>query len=335
MESMMLRINQLGSIEQVIWRNPDRPDAGTARTVFQLFSAEAKSPLLKVMKRSAQRDDASFCDEPLPLTDRTATLSACMVSMGKWLLFFAYDHALNESGGHGDGIRAIILMFMNMLKNCVSNTEAFSRPAPGSEQIEMIQTLMSELRERKRLLEDANTQLNAMNLELNNRLVKDSLTGLVSRYQYRAEMEYLIGKQPDKLGVFVFIDIDDFKSINDKYGHATGDKYLVEFAARLKRLPIKDIVCMRISGDEFGLFLHGVEGNSQQAMEEIWKQLKHHVLSGPIVVDGRSLPLAISAGMAVYGVDTMEIYDLIECADQAMYNAKRMGKNRYSVYSGH
>lgn len=327
MPSFLLKINKMGSIEQVIWSSPDDAVSRSTHTVFQLFAADGKIALLNAIRRSSQREDALLCDTPVKLKDQPFSLFVYIVSMGKWFLVFACD---NQYGG---GFHEIILMFLGMVKNCVNNTESFTRTSPGAEQVEMIQTLMGELRDRKRMLEDANTQLNTMNQDLNNRLVKDSLTGLVSRYQYRTEMEYQISRNPGKLGIFVFIDIDDFKSVNDKHGHAIGDLYLVEFAERLKRLPIKDIVCMRISGDEFGLFLYDLEECNAHTLDGVWRQLKHHVLSGPIVANGRSLPLAISAGMAVYGVDTTEIYDLIECADQAMYTAKRRGKNRHSIYS--
>lgn len=87
-----------------------------------------------------------------------------------------------------------------------------------------IQTLNNELINTRRLLEKANAQLNTLNETLNNRLVKDALTGLVSRYQYRAEMEFFIAKNPGKPGVFTFMDItlDNFKGVNDNYGHGAG-----------------------------------------------------------------------------------------------------------------
>ncbi|MPN63907.1 hypothetical protein SDC9_211674 [bioreactor metagenome] len=89
---------------------------------------------------------------------------------------------------------------------------------------------------------------------------------------------------------------------------------------------------MRISGDEFGLYLHGIENTDNIYMDKIWDMLKEYVLYGPIVNGSREIPLAVSAGMAAYGGDTKEIYDLIEYADFAMYEAKKSGKNRYAVF---
>jgi diguanylate cyclase (GGDEF)-like protein len=332
MLSFLIRAGQMGSVEQVIWSDPPQLVPNAHTTLFELFSKDAKSALLNAIKRGTQREDAFFCAAPLALRSQPARLSVCMASFKGGFLVFAAQENPALDGDSSNGYKAVVTMFMNIIKSYAGQAGAFGRNTPGDEQTEMIQTLMGELRERKRMLEDANEQLSTINRDLNNRLVKDTLTGLVSRYQYRAEMEYLIGRNPGKLGIFIFMDIDDFKLINDKYGHVVGDQYLVEFAERLKRLPIRDTVAMRISGDEFGLFTYGLEECGDTALEGIWRQIKAHVLSGHVEANGRRLPVALSAGMAVYGRDTAEIYELIEYADQAMYAAKRKGKNRYCVY---
>ncbi|MFA6783922.1 MAG: diguanylate cyclase, partial [Sphaerochaeta sp.] len=127
-----------------------------------------------------------------------------------------------------------------------------------SNNFEQIQLLNNELVNAQRKLQKANIQLKHLNEELNNRLVKDPLTSLVRCYQYRSEIDRTISLQPKMLGLFAFIDIDDFKHINDTLGHAAGDQYLMEFARRLQSLDFgMATICMRIAGDEFGLYLHG------------------------------------------------------------------------------
>ncbi|MPM44362.1 hypothetical protein SDC9_91040 [bioreactor metagenome] len=197
---------------------------------------------------------------------------------------------------------------------------------------EQIQMLNNRLVNTERILQRERSKLQVVNKELNNRLVKDALTGLVSRYQYRAEIEHTIASAPKEKGIFVFIDIDDFKKVNDTHGHQIGDMYLIEFADRLQGIPLEGSVKMRISGDEFGLFAHRITGDVTDEMARIWDLIKSHILFGPIKAEDSDIPLSVSAGMACYGEDTTDIYDLIEYADFAMYKAKRSGKNRYAVF---
>lgn len=197
---------------------------------------------------------------------------------------------------------------------------------------EQIQMLNNRLVNTERVLQRERAKLQVLNKELNNRLVKDALTGLVSRYQYRAEIEHTIASAPNERGIFVFIDIDDFKKVNDTHGHQIGDMYLIEFANRLQAIPIEGSVKMRISGDEFGFFAHRITGDVTDEMAHIWELIRSHILFGPIKTEGGDIPLSVSAGMACYGEDTTDIYDLIEYADFAMYIAKRSGKNQYAVF---
>ena len=197
---------------------------------------------------------------------------------------------------------------------------------------EQIQMLNNRLVNTERALQRERAKLQVLNKELNNRLVKDALTGLVSRYQYRAEIEHAIAIAPGERGIFVFIDIDDFKRVNDTYGHHVGDQYLIEFAARLQNIPIENSVKMRISGDEFGFFTHRIRSDVKVEMFRIWELIGEHILFGPINTDAGEIPISVSAGMSSYGEDTTDIYDLIEYADFAMYRAKRSGKNRYAVF---
>jgi len=120
--------------------------------------------------------------------------------------------------------------------------------------------------------------------------------------------------------------------VNDTYGHAIGDQYLIEFAERLKRLPIERTIRMRISGDEFGLFAYGLANVDESNIQEMWDQINTYVLFGPIETRSGRVPLSISAGVAIYGRDTSDIYELIEYADFAMYNAKKAGKNGLQVF---
>lgn len=229
-----------------------------------------------------------------------------------------------------DCIRVIKRFMMVFKENC--KEDRFGTTESIRYNFEKIQILNSQLVVAERQLEKKNSQLNELNSVLNNRLVKDALTGLVSKYQYSDEIANMIKDNPDKLGVFMFIDIDDFKSVNDTYGHNVGDEYLIEFANRLKGLPIDNTIHLRIAGDEFGLFTYGLDEVDETYKDNYWNIIKDNIMNRPFVVKDTHLDFSFSAGISVYGRDTKEIYELIEFADTAMYEAKKSGKNKMFSY---
>lgn len=200
-------------------------------------------------------------------------------------------------------------------------------------QFEEIQKLNNQLVNMQRQLKKSNAKLNHLNADLNNRLVKDELTGLVSRYQYREEIERAIAKERDKFGIFTFLDLDRFKKINDTFGHRTGDDYLKEFARRLKELPFENYIAMRISGDEFGLYIHGYHNVSEKEYRKVWEKIEEYVLRKPISFKFQKLKVLCSGGMAVYGKHTKDFFDLIEYADFAMYEAKNSKTDPFKSFN--
>lgn len=330
MISFLISIDRSGVINEIIWSDPAYVVSKHHDTLFLLFDEEERPGIFAAITELGSDKDAyktiSADSKSLKCQIRLFLLSA-----DEKILVFGADSMASGSEECRQSQEIIIYMFMKTVKS-FSNSLVFHNNTATSLQFDKIQSLNNELINTKRLLEKTNAQMNILNMDLNNRLVKDALTGLVSRYQYRAEIRSLIAANPGKYGIFTFLDIDDFKAVNDSYGHAAGDKYLTAFAERLKKLPIENTIRMRIAGDEFGLFTYGLEKETAPQMKEIWEQINSCVLSRPIEFDGYTLPIAISAGMAVFGVDTAEIYDLIEYADFAMYIAKKSGKNRYHTF---
>lgn len=192
-----------------------------------------------------------------------------------------------------------------------------------------IQKLNNQLINETREKEQLNKRLNKANALLNDRLVKDPLTKLISRYQYRDEIILKLKHDPNKEGIFIFIDIDNFKLINDNFGHSVGDQYLVEFSKRLKQLYNHHLV-MRISGDEFGVFVYPVNESHLQT-DDLKLQLES--IMHPIILEQQSLNLSFSAGIAKYPNDTEAIHLLIDYADFAMYQAKRKNETLH-VFNG-
>lgn len=124
----------------------------------------------------------------------------------------------------------------------------------------------------------------------------------------------------------VFIDIDDFKKINDKYGHLTGDIVLRTLAEKLKHSVRKgDSVC-RFGGEEFVLLLHGANSENAFAIAE---RIRQEIAKEEIkTYDGKTISITISAGIATVTDTIKDIEEMIDKADIAMYKAKQLGKNK-------
>lgn len=251
---------------------------------------------------------------------------------GKRKIVFGIDDDTFRQTGENTAMRRLLRDLISSFYISSAESQTLDKDVVQMN-FEQIQMLNNRLVNTERILQRERSKLQVLNKELNNRLVKDALTGLISRYQYRAEIEHTIASAPKERGIFVFIDIDDFKKVNDTHGHQTGDLYLIEFANRLQSIPLENSVKMRISGDEFGFFVHRVKNDVGDEMLRIWELIKKHILFGPINTDAGDIPVTVSAGMSSYGRDTTDIYDLIEYADFAMYRAKKSGKNRYAVFS--
>ena len=168
--------------------------------------------------------------------------------------------------------------------------------------------------------------------------ITDTLTSLPNRFRfYEYAKSALIKAEQDKRFVsLIYIDLDNFKFVNDKLGHEAGDDLLCFLANDLQRL-IKPILqsqggCMvsRLSGDEFAIVLtHKVAVDEADDMAQSVVAL----FEGGYQSDHYYFPVSASMGIATYPADGHNLKELIANADMAMYNAKRSGKNRYKHYS--
>lgn len=197
---------------------------------------------------------------------------------------------------------------------------------------ESMQKLNNELINKQREIMKQSEQLNRLNKLLNDRLIKDPLTSLISRHQYIESITQAINESPNAFGLFWFIDLDDFKLVNDQHGHQVGDQFLIEVANRLESLPFENTLKMRIAGDEFGLFMHNVSDISKASIEALYQTFITH-FKKPITLDSYTLACPSSTGIAIYNHDTNDIEKLIEYADFAMYQAKQKGNDQMALFN--
>lgn len=127
--------------------------------------------------------------------------------------------------------------------------------------------------------------------------------------------------------VVLFVDIDDFKPVNDLHGHAVGDELLRDFAARLRAGVRADDVVARLGGDEFAVL---IEGHSARVAQAHAAALVER-LSQPYAIDSLTLSVSACIGIAGYPEDGTTAKALLAAADAAMYRAKGTGKRRIST----
>ena len=166
----------------------------------------------------------------------------------------------------------------------------------------------------------------AQNRTLHHVAVRDEMTGLFKKRHFQK----LIGESLDKsVGNeqhgMMFIDMDNFKQVNDSYGHDTGDELIITVARALQRaLRSSDKAC-RYGGDEFVIWLEDAEHEEAEAVAgRILRQIAE-----PVSINGHSFSQSVSIGLSFYPGDAGNFDGLMEVCDRRMYLAKRRGKNRF------
>ncbi|HEY4869409.1 MAG TPA: sensor domain-containing diguanylate cyclase [Candidatus Dormibacteraeota bacterium] len=166
--------------------------------------------------------------------------------------------------------------------------------------------------------------------ELRYRTLHDSLTGLGNRELFRDRLDHALTRNRGHAFVAVAeIDLDTFKSVNDVYGHASGDALLAEIGRRITAGLRSEDSAARTGGDEFFLLFEGV--GARQARRLIDRLLAE--IAQPVVCDGVELKVTASAGIAMGNGATVAPAELVRRADVAMYEAKAAGKGCSRVFS--
>ena len=161
---------------------------------------------------------------------------------------------------------------------------------------------------------------------------RDALTGLYNRHRFQQELNRTMMECERKksLCAVMFFDLDEFKSVNDTYGHRAGDALLIRVAGEISSLVRKNEVLARLGGDEFAILLPTV-GNDEA--EQLAERVVRAVAQIPFLFEGQSLRLTASLGIAYFPTQAADSDELVAKADIAMYQAKQAGKNAWRVYS--
>ena len=160
----------------------------------------------------------------------------------------------------------------------------------------------------------------------------DSLTDLPNRFLSLDRLSQLIkeAERDDHKVAVIFLDLDDFKKVNDTIGHDAGDQLLIQAAQSLKEAVRDGDTIGRLGGDEFIMLLGGVDDvmDARAAAENLLD-----IFRKPFKVDGRDLILGASIGISIYPDDGTSTIELLRCADTAMYCSKGQGRNTYNYFT--
>ena len=160
-----------------------------------------------------------------------------------------------------------------------------------------------------------------------NRYIKyDYLTGVLNRFGLEREVKRLLSENKDLWNVFIFIDIDNFKEINDTFGHDVGDLLLKKFAKKLT-LVANGKTIGRLGGDEFIVFFQSQNRPEVEKMMENWM----NELSGNIQIDEQIIHITLTAGVSIKK-GKADFYDFLKESDIALYYGKKKGKKMFVIF---
>lgn len=165
---------------------------------------------------------------------------------------------------------------------------------------------------------------------LRHRAEKDALTGVYNREETEERVKQYLEEHPEGQCALFMIDTDNFKQINDTKGHMLGDVVLTEMASGMKKLMRKSDIVGRIGGDEFTIFMKNISSSdaAEKKAEELSKMFAHLFEN-----EKQAVQVTCSIGAALYPEDGRDFNSLYQCADRALYQAKKQGKNRYVLYN--
>ncbi|NMG47765.1 diguanylate cyclase [Azoarcus communis] len=193
--------------------------------------------------------------------------------------------------------------------------------------------LLAEIQLRNAELVDRQLRLERANQSLQHLADHDSLTGMANRARFATLLKQALTEAAasgSHVGV-LYLDNDRFKSINDRFGHSAGDALLIDVARRIRGAVRESDLVARLGGDEFAVLLAPLRdvGDAQRVADKILMAMTR----GLRLADGVDIELGVSIGIAVYPDHASSDELLLQAADHAMYEAKRLGRGRACTYS--
>ncbi|MGD8642866.1 MAG: EAL domain-containing protein [Chromatiales bacterium] len=175
------------------------------------------------------------------------------------------------------------------------------------------------------------TEARSMAMQLEYQATHDALTGLANRREFQIRLERALrsAKLEERTHVLLFLDLDQFKVVNDTSGHAAGDELLRHLADQLKSMIRSGDTLARLGGDEFGVLLENCDLEFGLKLAE---RLRQSVQDFRFAWEGNTFTIGVSIGVVPMTSDSMNVAAVLSAADTACYSAKDTGRNRVRVF---
>jgi len=228
-------------------------------------------------------------------------------------------------------IQSIIILMLNRANK--ARTKAELELTESHNQLSDSHTELQKTNEELTMTNEALTstyeELEAQNRKIHNLIYVDSLTGLNNRLAVTESIRGLLASETDQKNLILFVDVDNFKEINDTFGHDFGDLVIQGTGRKLSTLASEDMIIGRFGGDEFLILLKNLP-----SLEDIdhYAAKIQDLFRKPIMIEGKLIYLTVSIGIVLHPRHGNDENELIKRADMALYEAKGRGKNRYVVY---
>jgi diguanylate cyclase (GGDEF)-like protein len=319
----------LGALESLLQRSLEAFRAEFAEIV--LFGADEATPLRTTLDAGGDREvmqpaDPSLANELLSLVSNGTPAVTIQQPFSTEQL-----HRSLASRGVSNAMVALLpgeerVIGTIMLANRLGVVSSFS-----AEDLKLLQTLASNASVALQFdrLEQAMSQLRTARDQLEHQALHDPLTGLANRTLFMKQLtDALAGESPD-VGV-LFIDVDDFKTVNDTLGHAAGDELLVVVARQARECVLPSDLVARLGGDEFAVMVRDADDVLEAALAVTRRLME--TLERPLRIGGQAVAVQASVGIATNQNRAKGAEELIQAADAAMYRAKAAGKHRFRIF---
>lgn len=299
----------------------------------------AREPLVRISQAVTRESIVSanlFSAETLTELESEATVVG-YVELG--LDYGAYNRDLYSGVSAGSGF--VVLAFLVLMlagrialrravQPLVDMQQPLDRIAQGDLDVQVPPSIHREIAAVGDALQTALTKIRERDQHLTKLANFDPLTGLASRHHFMGELARRLEHNGGRGGALLFLDMDQFKHVNDTWGHQAGDEVLAQIAQRLRQLVRRDDLLGRFGGDEFVLFVPEIAAPDADALaEKVLRELGEF----PLAYEGASLNANCSLGISMVQESTLfNAEELISQADVACRLAKSQGRNRACRY---